>query len=110
MAMTVITSAHPALLDLELYEGDEVTVTLDDLDFVASDYSNWRLVIAPAEGKAATFTLAGVVTADVVFTLAAANVTPAIDGYRYDLKANPAVGKPRTFLYGDVKIDRRVGV
>jgi hypothetical protein len=111
MAMTVITSAHPALLDLEAYEGDTLTVTLDELDFDPADYENWRLVIAPARGDAATFTLVGVASVDdIVWTLDADDVTPAIDEFEYDAKADVvATGEPRTFLYGTVKITDRVG-
>lgn len=99
--------ATPGQLDLELYEGDDLTlnVTFDhDLTGYHSFRGQCRREPTPTADIVASFSVDAVApepNRTVVFHLAS---ILALDGCGYDLEAKDAANKVHTFIVGEIEV------
>jgi len=102
-----IVNARPAVLDLPLYEGDDFSLGIT-FDFDPSDYEDWKGQIRKCpesdEYLEMDVDITDIGNDRVVFTVAGADITAALDGYGYDLEVVTPTGMTRTFLTGIVTV------
>lgn len=114
---TVEITAHPAAINLPMYEGDDWSLTLIDWDTDApADWTGWVFQIRESRYEdnpdalvEPGFDDADQATGRLRWFLTGDEVIADFNGWSYDIKGTSPDNAVRTFLSGLVKVERRVG-